>query len=281
MDSLRIVIEGPLPGIPGAVVHEVPFLPDHLAGGRVIGPYTEVQPGALQFGVPGIGRFLVHDGTTIKVWVAPGADRSVVRGILLGSALATLIHQRGELALLATAMVAPSGAGVAICGSSAIGKSTLAAALSRRGWLLLGDGITRVTTSSSGGIAWASGARLQLWRDACEALNLDVGELEAVRANLEKYFVPVPATPVPTPLNFAVRLQVAAACRVIELLPADRPELFVQSTFRPRQLDALGLRGAHARAVGQVCRSCRAMILEGARDRSVPELADALSRAVS
>jgi hypothetical protein len=281
MDTSRRIIEGPLPGIPGALVHEVPFLPEHLPGGRVIGPYTEALPGALQFEVPGIGRFLIHDGTTIEVWVAPGADQSAVRGILLGSAVGTLIHQRGELALLATAMVAPSGAGVAICGSSAIGKSTLAAALSRRGWFLLADGITRVTTSSSGGIAWASGAKLQLWRDACEALNLDVGELEPVRANLEKYFVPVPATPVPTPLDFAVRLQVATDCRVIELSPADRPELFVQSTFRPRQLDALGLRSAHARAVGQVCRNCRAMILEGARDRSAAELADVLSRALT
>jgi hypothetical protein len=172
MDKSDAIIEGPLPGVPGAVAREAQSLPEHLAGGRVIGPYTEAAPDALLFGIPGIGRFLVRDGTTIETWIAPGADRSAVKYVLFASALGVLIHQRGELALQAVAMVAPSGAGVAICGPSAVGKSSLAAALSRRGWLLLGDGITRVTSSSSGGIAWPSVAKLQLWRDACESLGL-------------------------------------------------------------------------------------------------------------
>jgi hypothetical protein len=259
----------------------VSSLPEHLAGGRVIGPFTEAMPGALLFGIPGIGRFLIRDGATIEIWIAPGADRSAVKCVLLGAAFGTLIHQRGELALLATTMIAPSGAGVAIGGSSAVGKSTLAAALSRRGWLLLGDGVARVTANSSGGIAWPINPKLLLWRDACDALGLNVGELEAVRKNLEKYFVPVPATSLPTPLEFAVRLQAAAACAVAELSPSQRPELFFQSTFKPRQLGALGQRDAHARVVGQVSRACRAMVLNGARQCPIPELADVLCKAVA
>jgi hypothetical protein len=281
MDEQHIVIDGQIPGIPGAVAREVPSLPQHLAGGRVIGPYTEATPGVLLFGVPGIGRFLISDGTTIEVCVESGADRAAVRRVLLGSAVGTLIHQRNELALVATAMVTPSGAGVAICGASATGKSTLAATLSRRGWLLLGDGITRVTTNSSGGVAWPGDARLQLWRDACGALGFDVDELEAVRAKLDKYFVPVPRIALPTPLEFTVRLQVCPACRVVEAPPEQRHEIFFQSTYRPRQLSALGQRDAHARAVVQLSRTCRVMVLEGARECSVPALADALSAVVS
>jgi hypothetical protein len=280
METLNIAIDGQLPGIPGAVAREVPSLPEHLAGGNVIGPCTEAIPGTLLFGIPGVGRFLIRDGSVIDAWIAPGADRAAARQILLGSALGTLIHQRGELALSAIAMIAPSGAGVAICGSSAVGKSTLAAAMSRRGWLLLGDGIARVTVNNPGGIVWPGEARLQLWRDACETLELDIGELEPVRERLEKYFVPVPSIAVPTPLEYAVRLQVGAACKIVELAPAQRPELFFQSTFRPRQIGPLGQRDAHARTVAQVSRTCRAMVLEGARERPVPELADALCSAV-
>jgi hypothetical protein len=192
-----------------------------------------------------------------------------------------MIHQRGELALLATTMIAPSGAGVAICGSSAVGKSTLAAALSRRGWLLLADGIARVTPNGSGGIVWPSGARLQLWRDACEALDIDVGGLEAVRQDLERYFLLVPATSAPTPLEFAVRLQAGAVSTMAELSPSQRPELFFQSTFKPRQLGPLGQRESHARAVAQVSRTCRAMVLNGARQSPISELAEALCKAVA
>ena len=281
MNKPDVILEEPLPGVPGAFVREVPSLPEHLAGGRTIGPYTEVAPGALLFGVPGLGRFLIRDGTMIDIWIVPGADRSAVKYILLGSALGTLVHQRGELALQAVTMISPSGAGIAICGSSAIGKSTLAAALSRRRWLLLGDGITRISASSSAGIAWPGEARLQLWRDACEALDVNIEELDAVRENFQKYFVPVPAVTAPAPLEFAVRLQAGATCALIELSPTQRPELFFQSAFRPRQIAPLGQREAHARSVHLVSRSCRAIVLNGARQNAVSELADVLSGAVT
>jgi hypothetical protein len=256
-------------------------MPDHLAGGRVIGPYTEAMPGALQFGIPRVGRFLVRDGATIDVWIAPEADRSAVRQILLDGALGTLIHQRGELALPAVTLISPSGAGVALCGSSAIGKSTLAATLGRRGWLLLADGVVRISANSSGGVVWPGDPRLRLWRDACEALSLNIDDLEPVRQNSQKYFVSVPASGVPTPLEYAVRLQASKSCSVVELTLGQRPELFFVSTFRPRQLAVLGQGDTHARLVDQVSRSCRAMVLEGARDCPVQELADVLSRVVT
>jgi hypothetical protein len=280
MHASDVVIDGPLPGLPEAAAREVTLLPEHLDGGRKIGPYTEARPGALLFGLPGIGRFLIRDGTNIDVWIAPGGDRSAAKRVVLGSALGALIHQRGELAFSGVAMIAPSGAGVALCGASATGKSTVAAALSRRGWFLLVDGIMRITVNSSGGIVWPGEARLQLWHDACETLELNVGELEQVRKRLGKYFVPVPAIAVPTPLEFAVNLQVAAGCRIVEFSPEQRPELFFRSTFRPRQIGPLGQRDAHARAISQVSRSCRAMVLEGARECPVRELADALARIV-
>jgi hypothetical protein len=120
-----------------------------------------------------------------------------------------------------------------------------------------------------------------LWRDACEGMGLNVDELEPVREGLEKYFVPVSSLAVPTPLEFVVRLQAAAKCEVAELSPAQRSELFFRSTYRPRQLGALGQRDAIARTVIQISRTCRAMVLNGARECSVPQLADALTRVVT
>ena len=87
--------------------------------------------------------------------------------ILHTSARAALIQERGELALEATTLAAPGGRAVALCGFSGLGKSTIAAALSRRGWLLLADGVTRVTWDGTTATAWPSHGVLKLWWNAC------------------------------------------------------------------------------------------------------------------
>src|SRR5690242_11984482 len=126
---------GQMPGLPGSIVREVESLPDHLEGGADIAPYTEAAANALLFEVPPIARYLVRDGTTVAVAVTPGADRAAARHFLLGSARGALIHQRGELPLYAANLVAPIWKCVAVASPTAIGKSTLAAVLCRRGWL--------------------------------------------------------------------------------------------------------------------------------------------------
>lgn len=52
---------------------------------------------------PGIGRFVVSDGTDICVARAPGADLTMLRLYLLGPVLNALLHQRGWIVLRAGA----------------------------------------------------------------------------------------------------------------------------------------------------------------------------------
>jgi len=52
---------------------------------------------------PGIGRFVVSDGSDIIVARAPGADPALVRLYLLGPVLNALLHQRGWIVLRAGA----------------------------------------------------------------------------------------------------------------------------------------------------------------------------------
>jgi hypothetical protein len=267
---------GEVAGIPGAFIREVAALPKRLSHCELIGPHTEAGPGVLLFGVPGIARYLVRGGTLIEVAVDPGADRAAAWLVLHESARGTLIHQRGELALNAVTLVSPQGIGVAICGSSAAGKSTLAGALIWRGWRLAADGLVRVTCQESAAVACPNDTSLQLWRDACETAGLNVGELRKARQNLERYCVPVPSAREPFRLDFAISLRVSSECRIAELPEAQRAEFFGECTFRPRQLDALQQRRAHAQIVSRISRTCRAMILDGARERPPHELADTL-----
>ena len=272
--------DGPVPGIPGAIIREVEILPDHLPNSRKIGPHTHAAPGVLLFGVPGIGRFLVRNGTLIEVAVESDAARAATRVFLNDCARGTLIHQRGELALGAAAMVSPSGSAVAIAGSSGTGKSTLAAALGSRGWLLLSDAVTRVTWADRLAVAWPSDRRVRLWSDACVRLGFAPGALEQVRANLEQFYLPLEPSTAAAPLEVAVRVRVSPECNVIEVPAARRAEILSQCTYRPRQLIALGQQTAHARSVLQASRTCRVLVLDGARERPVDELAARLSEAV-
>jgi hypothetical protein len=262
------------------MVRETDTLPEHLEGVAEIAPHTQAAPNALLFEVPRIARYLVRDGKTVDVAVAPDADRAAARLFLLGSARGALIHQRGELALSAATVVAPNWKGVAICCPSAIGKSTLAAALCRRGWLLVADDITRVSWNGTVAVAWPSSDRIKLWRDAVEMVGESAGALERVRDGMEKYFLPVRATATPAALHLAVRLRVAPYVEQVEVAPDERAGLFGESTFRPRWLDPLGRRGDHARLVAQIARACRGVVLSGARERGIEELADRMAELV-
>ncbi|HTR34736.1 MAG TPA: hypothetical protein VMH80_02465 [Bryobacteraceae bacterium] len=73
-------------------------------------------------------------------WVTPevAADHSLLRYRFLTAAGATLIEQR-SLASLHGALIARNGVGVALCGDSFAGKSTLAYACARAGWTLISD----------------------------------------------------------------------------------------------------------------------------------------------
>lgn len=272
--------DGAVPGVPGASIREVAELPGHLPNGVAIGPYTEATPGQLLFEIPGTARYLIRDGKTIDIAVSSGADRAAAELFLHGSARGALIHQRGELPLNAATVIAPNWKSVAICGPSAVGKSTVAAALCRRGWLLVAEDITRVSWNGSMAIAWPSHDRLKLWRDACEVLGVNADALKRVRDGLEKFALPVKATTTPAALSLVVRLRIAPEIGVEEIPPSQRAYMLGETTFRPRWIDALGRRAAHAQILEQVAPSCRGVLLSGARERPIGELADQVMEAV-
>lgn len=272
--------DGPVPGIPGAVIRTVGSLPDHLPDGVRVAAFTEAAPGALLFEVPGVARYLVRDGTSIEVASAKEADPGAVDLFLNGSARGVLIHQRGELALTATTVIAPNWKCVAICGPSAVGKSTLAAALCNRGWLLAADDITRISWNGTIAVAWPSHTSIKLWRDACDTLGHNANSLKRVREGLEKYDVPMSATNTPAALSAVVRLRVGTMGQLVQFPLSDSANLLAENTFRPRFIAPLGCRAEQGKTIARVASVCHPMGLDGARRRTIDELADRLAEAL-
>ena len=278
--TLETVHNGPVAGIPGAVVREVDNLPEHLPGATRIGPYTEAAPGALLFEVPGVARFLIRDGNLVEVQPAAGADRDAIAIMIHSSARGTLVHQRGELALNAATLVAPNFRSVAICGQPSFGKSTLAAELCRRGWILVADDVTRVTWNGSMAVVWPSDDRLRLWRDSCELLGYATTGLARVRQGLEVFHVPVSAASAPTGLSMVVRLRFGGGLQAAPLPHDLCTSALFENTIRVRQIEPLGRAREHAQIVSRVSGVVRAFRLDGARRSPVSELADKLAEIV-
>lgn len=149
-------------------------VPATLDGQANTGGYWQADADRLLFEAPGIARFLVSNGRSIRFQPCTDEPRDdhAIRVYMLGTALGALLHQRGLFALHAGGVATPSGAWL-FTGHSGAGKSTLVAWLHRRfGWPILSDDVTVV--DHAGGILQARGGipRLRLWRDALAAMSV-------------------------------------------------------------------------------------------------------------
>lgn len=149
-------------------------VPASLGEQAVIRDYWQAHADQLLFEAPGIARYLVSGGRSIRF--QPSADTlrddHAIRVYLLGTALGALLHQRGLFPLHAGGLATPAGAWL-FTGHSGAGKSTLVAWLHRRfGWPILSDDVTVV--DHAGGRLHARGGipRLRLWRDALAAMSV-------------------------------------------------------------------------------------------------------------
>ena len=99
--------------------------------------------GRVEVEVEDVAVYRMVAGTRIEVRLDAGSDRETARFFLRATPYGILIQQRGEFPLHAGALVPPwGGPALLVAGDSGAGKSTICAALVRRGWRLLNDDLT-------------------------------------------------------------------------------------------------------------------------------------------
>jgi hypothetical protein len=266
-----------VPGISGARVIEVENLPARLAGAVRLGPGLEARPGAVLITVPQIARYLVTNGVAIEVASTPRADPAAVELFLDTAARAALIHERGELPLLSTTIVSPSGECVALCGGTGVGKSAVAAVLIRRGWSLSAEGVTRITLEGREAFVQPTHEALRLWRDTCELLKIDPAGMRRTRAAFKKYYVPVGSTQTSVRLGSIIRLRPDP--KVFGPMPeVSNRKLLENNTYVHPLAAALAKTVAYERIANAILEQCRFAIVDGAHAASLDELADRIER---
>lgn len=153
------------------------------------GAYCQAAPGVVWLHIPEVAHFLVEQGKRIVVMPAAGVDPQTLELYLLGNVFGALLHQRGYLVLHGNVLVR-DGRAIAICGHSGAGKSTLSAALlTYAGYSLVSDDLCVLNAQ---GQVQSGYPELKLWCDVVKALELPIGDMQPVRAQLEKYSWPMP-----------------------------------------------------------------------------------------
>jgi hypothetical protein len=136
-----------------------------------------------------VGRYYAAHGNKIVVEPVPGIDEHSVRLFLLGTVIAAILYQRGQIPLHASAIV-KDGRLVLFAGNSGAGKSTLIASLAKRGYVIFTDDIC-VLQHSSGNtevLGTASYPMVKLWEDAIGQLdNEQFNKDFKIRPKLPKY----------------------------------------------------------------------------------------------
>ena len=167
---------------------------DELAGAPGADPtWWRATRGQLVLDIEGVARYSVNRGHEIIIDPAAGAGHDLVGTFLFGSAFGGLFHQRQLLPLHASA-VEVNGEAVLFLGHTGAGKSTMAAALRRRGHKVVTDDIAVVSYNGRAGPYLSPGIpRLKLKSDAARQLGEEVGSLHEVTGDEGKYYLPLAA----------------------------------------------------------------------------------------
>lgn len=168
--------------------------------------YVTVEGTRAYIFVEEVGTFAISEGRRIVVAPLPGTSDELLRVFLLGGALGLLLDQRGYLVLHASA-VALDGHAIAFVGSPGEGKSTMAAALHRRGHPILADDLIAVDLAGPTPSVYPGFSRVKLTYAAAAVLGYDQAALTVFNPEDERRdWRSEPLAPTPLPLQAVVEL---------------------------------------------------------------------------
>lgn len=257
--------------------------PAELNAVNIKGACFEVSREQFLLKVAGVANYWVKQGREIVVEPFASAESKEVRLFLLGSAFGALLHQRGLPPFHGSA-VAMGDKAVLFVGPSASGKSTLCAELCRRGHSFLADDVCvlRLENSLPPSVLPAY-PQTKLWADALTVLERDKKDLRRVRANMEKYALPLGDSFCPTDLPLAAVFILKSSNEdSIEIEPITGQDKFIalnNNTYRLRFLEGLGDKSAHYRTCASIARHARVVSVRRPREPfMLRELADMIER---
>jgi hypothetical protein len=233
-------------------------VPTKLESAATEGVFFEANDTQFLLSLEHIGWYLVQNGNEIIIQPASAASALEVRLFLLGSCFGALLHQRGLLAIHASA-VEVNGRAVLFAGKSGSGKSTLLGKFLQRGYQMLADDIAAIGLDDDGEpLVLPAFPRSKLWSDAAEILGHDPNSMARIRPDLDKFALSMPEKMAARPVRPAILYLLTPINRdllVIRPIKSIRKfNVLVRHTYRRQFLDGLGLRSQHFRIATTVAK---------------------------
>lgn len=232
-------------------------VPESLPAPDGHGVCFEVSGDTFLLKLPLIARYLVSAGRQIVFEPADGADPEAVRLFLLGSAIGAALHQKGLLPLHGSSVRVGEYAAV-FTGFSGHGKSTLAAGLSRRGFPVLADDVSVVSVAGERPMLSPGYPQLKVWGDVLEKIDTSADGLRRVRAELEKFALPLGdafcSTPTPLERVYVLTPRNQPDVRLVPLEGIAKFRALLNQTYRPRFIASMGLKSEHFARCAEVAR---------------------------
>lgn len=163
--------------------------PAALPGARGKTRRWQATPGRFLLNIDDVARYYVADGRDIVIERRGGSDHDL-SVYFTGSVLASMLQQRGVATLHASAVQTNAGA-VLFLGASGAGKSSLLAALVKRGYPMMADDVVGVVLDGAVPTALPAFPRTRLWADALDHLAWWPQAGRRVRLHMDKHLVPV------------------------------------------------------------------------------------------
>jgi hypothetical protein len=258
-------------------------VPTALENASAMGPNWQIAGKQFLLRVPNVARFLLSGGQEIAFEIEPGGDYDDVPIFLLGTVFGILLHQRERIVLHASA-VCVNGKAVLFCGSSGEGKSTLAAALTQRGYPLITDDLCAITVTDAGmPMVHPDGRHLKLWAQAIEQLGMKERRGARIRNRLEKFYVDSGGTNTEAlPLGVVYALREA---RPPHTPGIERPNvvdaalIFRRNAYRPLLVNRMGQKANYFRVTTTVANKAGTFFLTRALDfAAMPKVLSSLER---
>ena len=212
----------------------------------------EARPGAFVAHMSPVVRHLAIAGRELLIEPCRGGDDDVAN-FFVGTPFTILLQQRGVVTLHAATVATNAGA-VLLLGGVGVGKSSLAAALVKRGYPLLADDVTGVVLDADGRpVVLPASPFLRLRSDTLHKLNWRHTAATAKARRGVKHWVQAGGfCAAPLPVRMAFILSSDGPDRGIDIKivpPGDAFWMLWQYTHRKLAMYAMGQRPAHFRII--------------------------------
>jgi len=224
-----------------------------------------------------VGAFQVRKGKDILIEPQADGNPELMRVFLLGSVFGALLHQRGILALHGSAVSTKDGA-LVITGRSSSGKSTLAAALTRKAYPFITDDISALHPCEQGYQIHHGIPQMKLWKDVINKFGIDEN-LKQIRPSVEKYRTLVEK-------GFNQHAEKVASIIVLgsknsngieitEIFGMEKFDMLKENTYRYEFINGLQVADQHFQSITNLANSTRIFhVLRPSSPLMIEELAD-------